>query len=344
MGWRRETLNLVGGLGAAFASLDDFGSAEKSYSGGLAIAREVGDSNGANLFQISLADVYTSEGRLPEAETIYRHALSSDRNSGRHENLGNELSSVANVLRLEGKPEEARRAAADAVSVLRVTGAVYETGEALTILGDCLLDSGDLESARKRYEEARNRGLEPEVELALANVSLEAREPAAAQTKAADAIRIFRAKQNAHEEALSRAVLIRAMLAQGKVGEAIEAAKAATPGGGNESVRSAVLGIAVARDEAATGRDDDALSHLSTLMAEAEHLNYRSVALQARLAHAEILAHSGDGNAATAELNFIAYEADRKGLALIARESRERIQQTRATAGTSVRVTVETPR
>ncbi len=325
MGSRRETMNLLEGLGAAFADLDDSLSAEKSYTEGLAIARETGNPSGVNAFQIDLANVYTSEGRLADANTMYRRAISFGRGTGRQDHLGNALAGLAQVLRLEGKLSEARQAANEAVTVFRATGEVYETADALTILGDCLLDSGEIEPARKDYEEARTLRLGSRADIALASALLETHQPAAAQARAAEAIRILQAAQNARDDALGRAVLIRAMLAQGKVSEALWAVKGVASANPRNPYARLILGIAVARAQAATGHYDEALKQLSFLMSEAGHFGYAGVVLEARLAHGEILAQSENSRAGIAELNSVAREADLKGLALIAREARGKV-------------------
>ncbi len=288
MGYRRETLNLLEGLGAASAELDDFTSAEKAYAEGLTTARETGNVSGVNAFQMDLADILASEGRLLEANAIYQRFISLARGTGRRENLGTALTGFAKLLWVEGRRNEAQRAAEEAVRVLRPTGEVYEIAAALTILGECLLDVGDVESARKNDEEAVTLKGGARAEIASASALLEAHRARAAESRAADAVHTFQAAKRVHDEALGRAVLIRALLAEGKVHEANEVVKEQSMNNLRDPYARLVFGVAAARAQAAAGNPADALKQLSALISESSRLGYGRAASEARLAYGEI--------------------------------------------------------
>ena len=258
-----ETLNLLQGLAVAFECESDFPAAEKPLQEALATARDAGSTRGVTSVQINLTDVYLFEGKLAEAESTARQAVASARSAGAQEYLGNALSKFARVLEMEGHANAARNAAEESVRVLRSTGEVNGRTDALTILGDCLLQTDNIELARGAYEEARTLRGGLATDVGIANALLDDGQLQAAQATAAHAIQSSHNQQDVHEETLSRAILIRALLAQGKIADALQTVQQ-EPGRFPDEYARLMFGIAAAHAQAASGQAGNVSSQLTT--------------------------------------------------------------------------------
>ncbi len=149
----------------------------------LSVARKVGDQEGIALADKALAHALALQGKFPEAVNLYKESVAS--------------------LRKGQEPGEL----------------------AFTLLdfGDAQLDQGDLDGARNSYEEARIINdrfppgfAKPEIELALARLSLASAQADEASVHARAAMDIFAAAGREGGRLSAAAVLIRALLAQGK--------------------------------------------------------------------------------------------------------------------------------
>ncbi len=326
-----ETANLLEGHAAALEFLDDLPSAERDLNEAIALARDNRNPEDA-VDQMILAGVYEMEGRLAEAANLYEHVVQLTRASGSRETLGNALSGLADVRRLQGDLTAARQDSAEALAVLRGVGVRLDTAGALISAAECLADAGDLATARKEYEEAvqieggagktgQRYGGSLELaraELGLAKVALAAKQPGLSQSRAAAAIRDAENARDIEAVLLARAALIRALLDQQRVAEAEaeDKAGAAAAAGRRHPYAQLNLAIAAARLKAATGHRGEALQQLTGVISDASRMGYVSLALEARLAHAEI-------GQARGELDDAARAAGAQGFGAMAREARE---------------------
>jgi len=157
-------------------------------------ARSAGNRDEVARASNDLAGVYFLQGRMEQAETMYREAFGIFRQTGDIDGIATTANNLGGVALLRGNLDEAARALSAAVTSFReqddkdgVALALYNLGEVarrrgdlkqafadyeegktaaqeitdksaigyiLTGVGDALLDRGDLDAARKSYEEA----------------------------------------------------------------------------------------------------------------------------------------------------------------------------------------------
>jgi len=157
-------------------------------------ARSAGNRDEVARASNDLAGVYFLQGRMEQAETMYREAFGIFRRTGDIDGIATTANNLGGVALLRGNLDEAARALSAAVTSFReqddkdgVALALYNLGEVarrrgdlkqafadyeegktaaqeitdksaigyiLTGVGDALLDRGDLDAARKSYEEA----------------------------------------------------------------------------------------------------------------------------------------------------------------------------------------------
>jgi len=332
MGFQTETMNLLNGLGMALVNLGDLSAAEKRILEKIEVCRGIGYVREAKLGEIDLASIQKVQGRLKEAAAGYEDVIQFARDTGTLvEGLGDALLGLGGLLRLQGRADESRRHAQEALAVLRQVGVPFEVASALSLVGDNLTDAGDLAGAQKDYEDAgklleqySNTTASEWKHLYLASALLAAHQPALAQAHASSAIRELQTVKDFEGEPLARVLLIQALLTQHKTGEAIDAAREADAAASNRyPYPRVVMGVALARAEAAAGHPADALRRLSSVVADASRLGCERIALEARLAHGEITAQSIKLSAGKAELAAVARDAEARELAAIAREARE---------------------
>lgn len=287
-----ETLSLLQGLAVAFECESNFQAAEKPLQEALARARDIESTRGVTSVQINLTDVYLFEGKPAEAESTARQAIASARGMGEQEYLGNALSKLAQVLEWEGHASAARSAAEESVRVFRSTGEVNGRTDALTILGDCLLQTGDVELARRTYQEARTLRGGLATDEGIANALLQTGQLEAAQSMAAQAIQSSHSTQDLHEEIVGRTILIRALLAQGKIADALKTVHRQTGRFPDEYARL-MFQIAAARARAAGGQRGNAIVELTSVAHDAAQ---DGLGLLAQLAQQEMAAFREHGS------------------------------------------------
>ena len=157
-------------------------------------ARSAGNRDEVARASNDLAGIYFLQGRMEQAETMYREAFSIFRQTGDIDGIATTANNLGGVALLRGNLDEAARALSAAVTSFReqddkdgVALALYNLGEVarrrgdlkqafadyeegktaaqeitdnsaigyiLTGVGDALMDRGDLDAARKSYEEA----------------------------------------------------------------------------------------------------------------------------------------------------------------------------------------------
>jgi hypothetical protein len=129
---------------------------------------------------------------------------------------------VALAAYLEGDLGVASREIADAITGSRAVEAAEDTWHALTTEGDVLSAQGDAAGAKQAYADAADLAAHAgdadanaEIEVAQAMWMLDAGDAAQAASLARAALDRFTAAKFAHDQALARAMLVRALVAQG---------------------------------------------------------------------------------------------------------------------------------
>jgi tetratricopeptide (TPR) repeat protein len=219
------------------------------------------------------------------------------------------------------------------LAICREIGNRSLIGYALYLLGDVHVVQGNLQAARQRHTEALalrkeisdQRGI-ADSELALASLSIETEQFAAAELAARARVEAFHKAGATDNEALARAVLARAQLAQGKIAEATAVSSQAVALAQKTEDTTVRLTVAIeaARVRAASGdRADvaDATNVLKNAVADATKEGLTGLLLQARLALGQVEITHGDRASGRSRLAVVQKEAAAKGFVLVARKA-----------------------
>ena len=305
-------------------------AAKTMFEKALAVSREVDDKTNAGIALNNIAEVLSSQGDLPHAKERFKETLDVSREVGDKTNIGAALSNIASILFQQGDLAGAKKTYEEALQVCREIGKKGYSASCLNGLGEVLLAQGDLAGARKHQQEALEienqlgeKGTSAEIRLSLAGLSIEGRRPTEAEALASQAAEEFRAERMADNEASARAVLARALLAQGKLPEAQKAIDNALTLLKSSERRGVRLSVAItaARVMAALGRAAEARKSLANVLAEAKKHGFIGLQFEARLALGEIEMKSGETPAGRAHLEQLQKEATAKGFTLIARKA-----------------------
>jgi tetratricopeptide (TPR) repeat protein/TolB-like protein len=311
----------------------DLNEAKKAYNESLAVTREIGDKRSQAMVLNNLAGVLRGQGDLTGSRKMLEEALANLRDVDDKGGVARSLDNIGIVLLDEGKPEAARRSYEQSLAICREIGHRSLIGYALYLLGEVHIVQGDLQAARQRHTEAL--ALRKEIsdqraiadsELALASLSIEAEQFAAAESAARARVEAFHKAGATDNEALARAVLARAQLAQGKIAEATAASSQAVALAQKTEDTTVRLTVAIeaARVRAASGnRADvaDATKVLKDAVADATKEGLTGLLLQARLALGQVEIAHGDRASGRSRLVVVRKEATAKGFVLVARKA-----------------------
>ena len=299
--------------------------------------REVGNDFGVATILGNLSEIVFAEGDLGKANELIHEALVRYR---KVEDPGGEAVSLTNLAALLTEEAEVRRAEDAGQQSLALAQQIENKplqGSVLAELGDCLLRAGDVAASRKAYEqslairtELGEKDTTAESRIYLADVATEEGRPADAEKTVRETINEFRSAGRADDELTAAAVLISALLAQGKSTEAKAAADAEADVAAKEQNLPVKLQFATAagRAQAAAGNLAAAKSSLETLLKTEIKQGFISDGFDTRLALAEIDFHSGRSASAQSQLTALKREAEARGLGLVAKKAAE--MQTRS--------------
>jgi tetratricopeptide (TPR) repeat protein len=229
---------------------------------------------------------------------------------------------------LQGDLVGARQGFEQSLAIWQKDGDQRSSAYAIWSLGNLLLLNTDFAGARKMYEQAlaiRTKADDAltiaETRLSIADLSLEeAHSPVEQEAAIRQVIEVFQKQKDLDDETSAWCGLGRALLAEGKVAEAVQAAQHAQSLGSrdqNLEVRwdSAIAAArieAAGKDAAHSAAGIAARKELAAVIAKSRALGYSIVELDARLALAEI--EMKVGQTAEARAHLTAIEADAKSI------------------------------
>ncbi len=295
IGNQLEKLNGLEGLAYAEQLQGDLQAAEQNYRAALAVASEMGPTKRHAVCR-DLAEVLAAEGRIVESRAFGEEALKGSLES--HEQLTIALSetALARDFAFEGRFSEAIAKYNDAVRILREIQEPRELGMALIEMGEAQFEQGDLASARKSLEDARELDRQynfarPEIEMAFARLSLAAGRTEDAAAKARIAMNTFTKAGREGDRLQAGALLARALIARGDIGEASRVLAQLPSPDGRLLPITAVIEFHVAQCFVAanTGGRAEAARSMDRIAAEAERLGLVPLEKETRLAQEEIM-------------------------------------------------------
>lgn len=316
----------LGDIANGLYQTGDLTAAVPRYEEALRLRREIGDQKGAAVTLGNLANVYFVEGDLDQAVATHDEALQVKRAIGFRSGEATSLIGLAAALQQRGDLDAARARAEEAVALCRATGEKTREAHALFWLGEALAARGNLEAAAQAHDQALairtrlgERGGMADSRLAIAMLALDQGRAAEAEEGARRAAGEYHAEGDGDGEGNAEAVLARALLARGDLVGARGAIAGASALAAQSAYQSFKIStdIDAARVVAATGDAASARRRLAAARQQAQARGMAGLALEARLAAAEI-ARRGHEPGAGAELVAIARDARQRGFGLVA--------------------------
>ena len=341
-----RALNLLEGLGEhnkagavfnnmaiAFENKGNLDRAEHLYRAAKVEFEQAGDVNNQITAAGNIADILYLRGNLAGADKLYQEALRIASSVDSSEPYL--LSRLANLDLSRGRVQDARRFAQQAVDGYQATQGTYQyLTAAMLDLGEVLEAQGDLSGARSQFEQAlaiaQKIGASvnsAETQEELAHLAIEENHPEQAEGLLRIAIAEFDKEKSDPDSSSAYTLLSRALLRQGKLDEARQAALR----GDQLSLTSSdpalklLAAIQLARVEMASaenGKADPAaaLRRLQSAITTANRLGYYKLECEARLALGE-LELKINSSAGRKRLKVLASETHEHGLELLARQA-----------------------
>ena len=131
----------------------DYASADPLMKESLAIARQLGDKQGAAVSLNALGVLARERGDVAVARSLLEESLILWKELGDHKAVGRSLSNLANVAKLQGDYPHARSLYEECLSIFRGVGDLPGVAWSLNYQGDVAREQGDSAAARALYVE-----------------------------------------------------------------------------------------------------------------------------------------------------------------------------------------------
>jgi eukaryotic-like serine/threonine-protein kinase len=326
-----KVASALGNLGQILKRQGDLKKAVPYYQQSLETFREVGNKNSYAIMLGNLGNLQNASGELGKAKATLEQAIAATREMGDRDDEESNLINLSDVVLSQGDVTQAAKLLDEAEPLLQATGDKSDLVDSRLARGNVLLETGDVAGARAKYQEAAAIALKANARdraatamCAVGNADIELGHAANVEAPCRAAITEFQSEGDTQDEINVRAVLIRALLAQGKIEDAraeAEAAKTLALKSQNADSRLG-LAAAVGRLQAAVGDPAAAEKLLQDALAEAARLGFVNHQFELRLALGEIEMKSGKTAAGRARLTALQKDAAAKGFNLIAEKAR----------------------
>ena len=327
LGDKRNVAVVLVDSGGALQEQGELAAAKRNYEQALALAREIQDNSTIVLAMKSLGTALDAEGNFTSAEQTLRQAIAIDA-AGGHTLSSESLVDLGDVLRHRGDLAAAATAYRDALTASQANGEKSYSAYAKFGLGKLALLSADFGEAHRNYDDALRLRKElgeaftiAETEMAIAELALEEGHPAEAESSLRSIQEVFTRADRRDDAASAKALLVRALLLQGKPSEGIrtlESIGAPTRIQGLEP-RLSVL-IAQAKVQQALAQKSASRRTLQLAIEQAQSAAYREYLLEARLA---LLKSEVSSVRQKSELQALYRLAEQSGFKLMAEKSRK---------------------
>ncbi len=333
VGSERGVAVVLSNLGIIYAAQGDPAAAEKVQRQALASGRLLDDKRNEAKYLGNIANDRVAQGDLRGALQLYEESTRVDpEDAGRVTIAG---FNIAAIHQLQGDLEGARQGFEKSLAAWQKTG--VQDGAEMSALGSVLLDEADFSGARQIYEQALaittaagDKLTIAEIQLALADLSLEeARPPVEQESAVRQALDIFQKQKSRDDEIGAWNMLARVLVVEDRgapAKEAMQHARALAARSQNPEIRwrTAITAARVeTADKAAAGSAAGiaARKELESVITKSRELGYHIVELDARLALAEIEMKAGQTAAGRAHLSVIEADAKAKGYILVAHKA-----------------------
>jgi eukaryotic-like serine/threonine-protein kinase len=291
--------------------------------------RQVGNRDGVATALSNFADARLSQGNLTEAKKLLEESIPEYQAVDDKEGVVLNLDSLGDIYRQNGELDKADAAYQRAEVIARKIEDKDATAYVLNGMGDVALDRGDLVLARKRYEEAltlRTQAGEQqtaaESRVSLARLAIEEGHASDAEASVRECKEQFQRGQQADDELSASIVLIDALLAQNKQGDAQKEMRAAQQLEDKSQNRYLRLQFQLGSGRVLLASDHPEASRplFQQVAGDAYHYGFVGLELADELALAQLTNKTNHVSQAQLELHALQKSATSKGFGLIARK------------------------
>ncbi|MFL6200313.1 MAG: tetratricopeptide repeat protein [Thermoanaerobaculia bacterium] len=332
---RRDEAAGLSHLGTVLERQGELADALRRYEQAFAVFRQLGAEDEAAAALVESASALSRLGNLAGARRRLEHALQTYRRLGNRLGMAEVLDRLSGLDYRMGDLAASRRLSDMELRIARETGSTGLLGEALRRSGRTDWAMGRLADARRGFERALAlrlaEGEDAEamgIRLDLARLAISEGSQDEAARLAFQAAQWYRSRGMGSNEAQALSLLAEALLGQGRLAAAQDAAERARDRAGQSEDREVQVLVAarLSRVDAAGGQAGKGIRELRRRIPEAQAAGYVNAALQARLALGEILLASdadADAEAGRAALVEVRREASARGFALLARRAEQ---------------------
>ena len=296
----------------------------------LQVSRSVHDEEDEAEAHILRGEVLSTAGRGAEAEEEYRKALDLAHQVG---NTGVEATALSNLAQSQSETDSASALLAyeKVLKIRRANADPTAVATCLLNMGDVQYRRGDLDAAEASYREAAQISAEQKDKLgvavgsiSLAQVNLERPRLPEAEQEAQDALEKLRGVPNTDLESAADSILLRVLVAEGKLGDAEAYADRIRKTPSQDPDTNFEGRMSLAEYLAATGHVADAVQEIRTLPAEAKQHGSNFADLEAELLLLKLGAENHTPSATHAQvLASIRKRAERAGFKLLTSRAHE---------------------
>jgi eukaryotic-like serine/threonine-protein kinase len=327
---RRDEATVLSHLGQVLERQGDLSEALRQHEQAFAVLRQLEDPGGAAEALAESASALSRLGDPAGARWRLKLALHAYRRLGNRLGLAEVLDRLSGLKYRMGDLAGSRRLSDLELGIARETGSTALLGEALRRSARTDWAMGRLAGARRDFERALSLRLQEGEEAEARGIRLDLTRLAISEGRYDEAVRLAREasdwyalREMVGNEAQGRSLLAEALLRQGRLAAAQEAAERARDRAERSEDREMRVLVAsrLARVEAAGGEIGKGIRELRLQISEAQVAGYVNAALQARLALGELLLAAGEAEEGWAVLLEVREEAEELGFALLARRA-----------------------
>ena len=302
----------------------------RSHEGAYAAFRKTGDRDRAAEALVESASVLSRLGNLAGARKRLDHALHAYRRVGNRLGMAEVLDRMAGLEYRRGNLAASRRLAGQELRIAEETGSELLLREALRRVGRSDWAMGRPAEARRAFERALRAAVEAGEETEAMGIRLDLTRLALSEGRYGEAARLarqaadwYRSREMISNEAQGLSLLAEALLGQGQLAGAQEAAAGARDRAAKSEDTEMRLLVAsrLSRIEAAGGRAQAGIAELRRRIPAAREAGYVNASLQARLALGELLLGTGEAAEGRRTLLEVRGEAASRGFVLLARRA-----------------------
>jgi eukaryotic-like serine/threonine-protein kinase len=331
----RET-GSKGGMSVALNNLanillihGDLSGAGKQFEQARLLFHEIGDVDYEAFALSNVAEVLTLQGALRKSQAAADKALTMFLASGDKDGQAYALVAKGSALAQQGELATAEKAYKEALALSHETSDRSIEGHALHGLAAISLQRAAFADAKKQSiaslkirQEIGEKASAAETQMLLTEISLEGEQPQDAEKTARSAMQEFQAQGLADDEYMACAVLVRMLVAQGRIAEAqneVDRLTNLVRGRQNPETRLKFR-IAAAELHGADVRNSAAEKSLQAVLTEAAKLGLKRYELEAKLALGKMKMKT-ESVAGRSQLIALQRDAAAKGFMNIARKA-----------------------